>query len=280
MGTLRVKDGGMSKFSSIHTGLLRQVGIRISDVDRASQRRIVAIAINRHLGYSAPVTWNWIAMLAQYQSQGRPLALVTVTQCTGSTPRDTGAKMIVLKDGEFHGTIGGGHLEELAIRDARACIEANTSKTIRYPLGARTGQCCGGIVELLMEVLNNGPRLFLFGAGHVGRALCRALVGTPFTVHLIDERGLVDVGGDPRGSRAPSGGMAGDFDDTLGVLPWEEKKTFVAIMTHRHDLDQEIVKHMVDKKTAYIGLIGSQRKWESFKQRLTERGTSEEKRRA
>ena len=182
--------------------------------------------------------------------------------------------MIVLEDGEFHGTIGGGHLEELAIQDAKACLAANTSKTIRYPLGAKTGQCCGGIVELLMEVLNNGPRLYLFGAGHVGRALCRTLEGTPFTVHLIDDREDWLMS-----DEIPQAVVRhlGDWSEPLDELLWEEKKTFVAIMTHRHDRDQEIVKDIVDRKAAYIGLIGSRRKWESFKQRLTERGLTEEK---
>src|SRR6185312_14531556 len=72
--------------------------------------------------------------------------------------------------------------------DARQCIEQNLSQTIKYPLGAKTGQCCGGVVELLIEVMNAGPHLYLFGAGHVGQAVCKTLVGTPFTVHAIDER--------------------------------------------------------------------------------------------
>src|SRR6185312_16048301 len=126
--------------------------------------------------------WNWVPVLEQYRKQGVPLALVTVTQCTGSTPRETGAKMIVRANGAFNGTIGGGHLEEIAIKDALACISANESRTHRYPLGAKTGQCCGGVVELLIEVMNAGPHLYLFGAGHVGQAVCRTMIGTPFTV--------------------------------------------------------------------------------------------------
>src|ERR1700757_2262133 len=98
--------------------------------------------------------WNWVPVLEQYRKQGQPLALVTVTQCTGSTPRETGAKMLVLPDGKFHGTIGGGHLEELALQDAVKLIAKNESQTIKYPLGAKTGQCCGGVVELLIEVMN------------------------------------------------------------------------------------------------------------------------------
>jgi xanthine dehydrogenase accessory factor len=37
-------------------------------------------------------------------------ALVTVAETGGSTPRETGARMIVRPDGGFFGTIGGGHL--------------------------------------------------------------------------------------------------------------------------------------------------------------------------
>ena len=221
--------------------------------------------------------WNWIHQLEQFRIQVQPLVLVTITQCTGSTPRKTGTKMIVLPDGKIHGTIGGGHLEQLAIQDAMICIQKNESKTLRYPLGAKTGQCCGGTVELLFEVLNCGPRLYLFGAGHVGQALCRTLVGTPFSIFLIDERKewLMSEQIPSEVIRCP-----GDWEVFIDEALWNEKNAFVAVMTHRHDLDQEIISKIIpksaQKKVAFIGLIGSESKWARFQQRLRARGFSEE----
>lgn len=220
--------------------------------------------------------WNWIPILEQHRKQGQPLALVTVTRCTGSTPRETGAKMLVLPSGKFQGTIGGGHLEELALRDAAKAIEQNLSQTIQYPLGAKTGQCCGGVVELLIEVMNAGPHLYLFGAGHVGQAVSQTLRGTPFTVHLIDEREEWVM------SQALSEEVVrhhAEWDDFVDGANWDASKTYVAVMTHRHDLDQDIIEFMIGAKAPdvrYVGLIGSRAKWERFKQRLTLKGLSEE----
>ena len=216
--------------------------------------------------------WNWVPILEQYRKKGQSLALVTVTQCTGSTPRETGAKMLVLPDGKFHGTIGGGHLEELAIKDAVECISKNESQTIKYPLGAKTGQCCGGVVELLLEVMNAGPHLYLFGAGHVGQAVSRTMVGTAFTVHAIDEREEWVMS-----KLIPDEVIrhSGEWDDFAEDALWDPEKTYIAVMTHRHDLDQDIIEAMIKKSVRYVGLIGSRSKWERFKQRLTQKGVSE-----
>ena len=217
--------------------------------------------------------WNWVQELERCRLAGKPVTLVTVVGCTGSTPRNTGAKMIVFADGTFRGTIGGGHLEELAIRDAGEALAQNEARSIRYPLGAKTGQCCGGIVELLMEPLGNGPKLYLFGAGHVGQAVCRTLAGTPFEVHLIDEReAWLNAPGLPEDTiKHPEG-----WEDFLDRAPFDDEKTFVAIMTHRHDDDEAIVARVVRQPAAYLGLIGSGPKWERFRQRLSLRGTPRE----
>ena len=213
--------------------------------------------------------WNWIREIEQLRLQGVPFVVATVTQITGSTPRNTGAKLIVQWTGTFIGTIGGGHLEQLVLEDAKKSMEEGVSQVIRYPLGAKTGQCCGGVIEILFEPIHCGPRLYLFGAGHVAQAICKSLVDTPFTVHLIDER--------PEWTQAatvPSDVIQHltDWEDFFDHALWNEKKTYVLIMTHRHDRDQEIVHAALKKPAKYIGLIGSHSKWERFKQRLQPRG--------
>ena len=48
----------------------------------------------------------------------------------------------------------------------------------------------------------------------------------------------------------------------------------VLVMTHDHALDLEIVARAVKREFAYLGLIGSERKWERFQKRLLQRGFS------
>jgi xanthine dehydrogenase accessory factor len=216
--------------------------------------------------------WDWIKEIETCRNEGREAALVTVCENTGSTPREVGAKMLVFPDGSFRGTIGGGNLEALAIQDGQKAIKENKSQKIRYPLGAKTGQCCGGIVELLFEVLNTQPKLYLFGAGHVGQAVCRTLAETPFSVHVIDEREEW-----VQSERLPKEIIRHccEWQNFVEEASWDDKNTYVAIMTHRHDTDQEIVEALVHKPTRYLGLIGSQSKWKRFQQRLHARGVSE-----
>ena len=133
--------------------------------------------------------WDWIGKLDELRRQNQLAVLVTVTKSTGSTPRKHGAKMIVLPDGTFFGTVGGGVPEFFALEDARKCLDEMQGATSNIPLQQR-GEfpACGGTMELYMEVINNNPTLYLFGAGHIGQSLCQVLDGTPFRIHLIDER--------------------------------------------------------------------------------------------
>lgn len=218
--------------------------------------------------------WDWASKLAELTRSDRPVAIVTVVSAVGSTPAGVGAKMLVLAGGEIFGTIGGGHLEQLATADAIACLATGESKTFRYPLGAKAGQCCGGVVETLVETLGTGPRLYLFGAGHVGQSVCRVLAGTPFAVHVIDERGeWLGADGLPAAVRR----HPEPWDAFVDAARWDAQNTYVAIMTHRHDLDQEIVAKAIERPARYIGLIGSKTKWNRFRERLLARGVAEEK---
>ena len=211
--------------------------------------------------------WDWLAKVDDLRRRGSPAALVTVVRCTGSTPASPGTKMVVLEGETFHGTVGGGHLEQLVMQDARACLAAGESKMFRYPLGASAGQCCGGVVEVFVEALNTGPQLYLFGVGHVGQAVCRVLAGGPFTVHAIDER-------PDWTAQLPVGVQTHEasWDAFVADAAWSAERTYVAIMTHRHDLDEDIVADVIGRRARYLGLIGSATKWRRFKDRYAARG--------
>jgi xanthine dehydrogenase accessory factor len=216
---------------------------------------------------------SWVGELEKHRLAGQPVALVTVTHVSGSAPREVGARMLVLPDGRISGTIGGGNLEFQAIKDALKSLSLEEARSIKYPLGAKTGQCCGGVVDLLIEPLNTGPRLYLFGAGHVAQAVCKVLSGTAFTVHLVDDREeWIDAEGIP----ADVIRFRGDWDEFADRARWHAEKTYVAIMTHRHDLDLEIVEGLLAKPCRYLGLIGSRAKSASFRQRLARKGVSDE----
>ena len=90
-------------------------------------------------------------------------AMVSIVEAKGSAPREAGARMVVLKDGSFAGTIGGGTLEWRAIERARAALAKGGAGgdpppvgLSRMALGPDLGQCCGGSVRVLLEVFTPG----------------------------------------------------------------------------------------------------------------------------
>lgn len=215
-------------------------------------------------------SWDWLGKLSELRASHTPAVLVTVTNIKGSVPRAPGAKMIVLGGGEFFGTIGGGRLEQLAIEEAQQCLNGGPStRNASYPLAAKAGQCCGGSVEVFMEAVNVSPTLYIYGAGHVGQALARAMLGTPFDVHVIDPRAQW-LG------KLPSGVVAheAEWEDFNDDAVWSGARTYVAVMTHRHDDDEAIIADVLKRDTHYVGLIGSKNKWARFRERLGDRGTS------
>ena len=257
-------------------------------------------------------------------------AIVTVAAVEGSAPREAGARMVVMPDGGFRGTIGGGALEWQARAEAQALLaqEAPQARLRRQALGPELGQCCGGSVRLLIEVFDRsmaaeieglaareakgdfatrgrltggamvrtvleashnrlhaveiGPDgevfetfincsrpLYLFGAGHVGRALILALAPLPFEVVWIDPRREAFPAATPANVRPLH------LPEPAAALAAAPPEAFVLVMTHSHPLDLELVHAALSlHRFAYVGLIGSATKRARFRKRLETFGLS------
>lgn len=187
---------------------------------------------------------------------------VRITRVRGSTPREEGAEMIVAADA-VTGTIGGGQLEYLAIDRARQMLaRGEDSAVMDVPLGPEIGQCCGGRVELTLDRKPASPApprpsVLIFGAGHVGRALARAMLPLPVSVRLIDQRPAELA-------------LAPDGLGELTPLPEAEVRrappgSGFVILTHDHALDFLIAAEALARgDAAYVGMIGSATKRASF----------------
>ncbi|MFT7771878.1 xanthine dehydrogenase accessory protein XdhC [Roseateles sp.] len=216
--------------------------------------------------------------------------LVTVGRTSGSVPREVGAWMTVTAEG-ISGTVGGGHLEFDAIARARTALDGGElAAEVRYPLGASLGQCCGGVVWLCFERVENAeglatrlPRpplrpLAVFGAGHVGVAIARIARDLPLALHWIDSRdGQFPAEPPAPGWRQEVCEPAADAVDELAA------GSAVLIMSHNHAEDFDLVaaclkRQRQRKDLAFIGMIGSRTKWASFRQRLQARGFTEAER--
>ena len=211
---------------------------------------------------------EWLPVLTDLTERGLPCVLITVMEAKGSTPRESGTKMVVTQEEQF-GTIGGGNLEFQAIDEARKILTASgTSETRDYPLGPSLAQCCGGMVSVFLEpFLPLRKTLFLFGAGHVGREVVKVLDGLPLKIKWIDERDNEFPDTIPKNcekivSPTPVAALRDIADDA-----------YIVVMTHSHDLDYDLVEAaMKQDKFAYLGLIGSQTKRVKFEKRLQAAG--------
>jgi xanthine dehydrogenase accessory factor len=96
------------------------------------------------------------AMYDQIQ-QGNDIVLVSVVASSGSTPRGTGAKMLINKDGRVIGTVGGGAVEYNSEQIAAEVLKSRKSKTEFFRLKpnevADIGMICGGDVLIWFQFL-------------------------------------------------------------------------------------------------------------------------------
>ena len=126
---------------------------------------------------------NWFENTCEHLRDQPMLVLVSIIKVAGSAPREVGAKMLVGPYG-CTGTIGGGRLEKMAIDRARKLLLCKNAQSERLTLalGAALGQCCGGRVELLMEVIARDAPWLLTAGGILASTgdgwICRCLLYT------------------------------------------------------------------------------------------------------
>jgi xanthine dehydrogenase accessory factor len=94
--------------------------------------------------------------VTQALDDGEAVALATVAQTLGSTPRKAGAKMVVRADGSFVGTIGGGCGEGEVWQEAMDALEDGRPRLVDVDLTEPTDgedKICGGIMRIFVERL-------------------------------------------------------------------------------------------------------------------------------
>lgn len=217
---------------------------------------------------------TWHAALHRLQREARPHALATVVAAAGSTPREPGTRMVITPESSVD-TLGGGHFEEQVIEAAQRWLaEGEVGLRLEdFPLGGRSGQCCGGHVQVLIELFPGAEmNVALFGAGHVGRALAQVLAPLPWRLDWFDSRsdGFPDT---PTVDRQLRHGFAPDAPGIEQAVAEIAPGSHVLVMTHDHALDRALLHALLGRDDlASLGVIGSDSKWASFRRRLKDAG--------
>jgi xanthine dehydrogenase accessory factor len=127
-------------------------------------------------------------------------------------------------------------------------------------------------VELFVEPLQPNWSCWIFGAGHVGRALVRAARELPLRVSLVDDRPefVPDLDG-------LTGHVAGPAElGGTGFAP--DPRLAVVIASHSHEQDAAYLGAVLEAEreagceVAYLGVVGSDRKARTIRADLAARG--------
>ncbi len=109
------------------------------------------------LGGSIDFAKEMFQALEEYQ--GQSLALATIISRKGSAPREIGAKMLVLPNGDCIDTIGGGCVEAEVRQRALQCMKDKQSTIETVDMTAEQaeeeGMVCGGVVDVLIQCIEN-----------------------------------------------------------------------------------------------------------------------------
>jgi xanthine dehydrogenase accessory factor len=209
-------------------------------------------------------------------AEGKPFVLATIVQTVGSSPRQTGARMLVYPDGSIYGTIGGGKFEKLVIDDSVDLFKSDsTSEFKRYKFTGEgsdsTGMSCGGEARVLLEKFGKPKRLVIFGGGHVGRDLVKVARGLDFSITVVDDRKEI--------LEQYSAGIEKFLADPeySSDIPELDENCYVVIVTRGHNTDRNVLEKIIQRNCAYIGMIGSQKKVAKVFGSLKKAGISEKK---
>jgi xanthine dehydrogenase accessory factor len=205
-------------------------------------------------------------------ARGETVAMATVLRRSGSTPATPGQKLLWLRQRDHAiGTVGGGALELRVLADLHDLGTVGGNRLKTYRLGPELGMCCGGQVEMLLEVMEGQIPCLIVGAGHVGRALAPVVAAANFLVRVCDSRAewakpietqtsIIQVEHREHDERLESGNNRA-LD--RGVL---------LVMTHDHNLDAEVVEWGLRGQFDFIGGVGSRAKHARLLQRLEAKG--------
>ena len=296
----------------------------------------------------------YISELQRLRTEGKPFVVATIIQHGGSTPRSSGAKMIVLSGGNSIGTIGGGKLEADVITKSGEVLREGQSRVVNYEFSgvdaAAMDMICGGSARVLIDIISGESsdfwtvidslstqkftlagwlattihpgglvdhrfipaeegnklaagslrdlsqiktpalhetegelyyiepvalpsRVYIFGAGHVSRAIARITTMVDFHTVVIDDRQeFSNRDRFPDAAEIRVDQPVNKLFDLRVFTPAD----FIVIVTRGHLQDQIVLEKALQTSAGYIGMIGSKRKCRLIFDNLLEKGYSKE----
>ena len=202
--------------------------------------------------------------IVRVRREGIPAALATIVGTRGSTPGREAMRLLVLEDGTFLGTVGGGCLEAEVYETARDVIRDEMPRTLKFRLTEReaadSGLLCGGEVTVFIEPVTT-PSLWIFGGGHVSKALCTVASLAGYRVTVTDDRASY---ASPERFPEAVETIAAPFAESIAGMPIAAN-TYVVIVTRGHKEDGAVLRELARRAAdgdapRFLGMIGSKTK--------------------
>lgn len=96
--------------------------------------------------------------LEKWQQGQASIALATVVQTWGSSPRQIGAKMALMPNGQITGSVSGGCVENAVVEAGLESLKTNTPQLLHFGVADETawevGLACGGSIDIFVQPLN------------------------------------------------------------------------------------------------------------------------------
>lgn len=208
-------------------------------------------------------------------NKGISVCLCVVIETTGSVPRRAGTKMLVFADGRTVGTVGGGSVEANSTEAALLALKDGQTRLVHYSLKESSDVSvgtCGGEMTVYIEPQMAQPLLLIIGAGHVGKAVARAAAPLGFRVVLTDDR-MESL--NPTEFPANVEFLHSTMADLPKILEFTSK-SYIINVSRGTDVDIEGLPSILEQEFAYLGIIGSLKRWEHTRKGLLDKGVSAE----
>ena len=228
---------------------------------------------------------------AKYIEEGYDFVVARVTATKGSAPRKRGS-VLLMRDGVHTvGTVGGGLLEAETEKLCREMLQTKEKKkTCEFILDEKRKDQgalemgCGGDATIELEYISAADpgnfleefkvrsRAYIFGGGHVAKALEPVLRHIDFDTVVIDDR--AEYANQERFPESETI-VCSDFEHCFDEIEPDED-SYLIIVTRGHRGDLTVLRQALAQPHAYIGMIGSNRKNRLLFDQLREEGVSEE----
>jgi xanthine dehydrogenase accessory factor len=210
--------------------------------------------------------------------EGPPVAVATIIAAPEAVEPFPGTKLLVRKDGQNLGSLGGGPFEEAVVEDCIAAMDEFPRRPVQAlyyrPEGARIHrlEVKGGAdaYEIMVELIEAPVTLLIVGGGHIGLSLATIGEHVGFSVAVMDDREMY-----ANAERFPMADFVkhGDFNQMLADFPIGTN-TYIVMVSRGHKQDETALRAVASRGAGYVGMIGSKRRVSTVLRHLAEEGLS------